>query len=251
MLKGLSTSDVPGRLWRLSALVVAVAPGMRWVIIRHAVPAGQPWQRACPRCQTEIGPLNWGPLWPTARCARCRYRLGPPPWSVEIVLAVVTVAVAWANVPTWVLPAYVWWAGFGVVLSFVDLAVRRLPNRLTWPAAVGFLTLAGPAAWHGYAGAWLRAACGALLLLVLLGVCALVRPGWVGRGDMKYGAAIGAAAGWASWFALYASLFVATLLGAVVGVVLIVAGKASRRSHLPLGPFLFAGTLTVVLQSLR
>ena len=154
--------------------------------------------------------------------------------------------VACVQLPPWIIAAYAWWAAFGVALGFIDIASHRLPDRLTWPAAGGFLLLAGLAALHGYSGAWLRAALSAVILTVALGVCALIWPSRLGRGDVKYGAAIGAAAGWTSWFAVYAAIFTATLLGALVGIALVIARRASRRTQLPFGPFLFAGTILVV-----
>lgn len=156
-------------------------------------------------------------------------------------------ALVWARLPAWVVPAYVWWTILGVALALIDVTVHRLPDRLTWTAAGGFLVLAAPSVWHGYASAWLRATESAALLTVLIGLCALARPNWVGRGDVKYGAAIGAAAGWVSWFELYAAVTAATLLGALVGIGLIATGRASRRSHLPFGPCLLTGTLVVVV----
>src|SRR6266508_74974 len=236
-----------GRLWRIVALAAAVSPLVRWAIFHHAVPPGQPWRLACSHCGLQVGASNWRPLTPVGRCGRCQHRLGPPSWSVEIMLIVALAALAWARLPAWIVPAYAWWTTIGVALAFIDVAVRRLPDRLTWTAAGGFLALAAPAVWHGYGSAWLRAAGSAALLTVVIGLCAWAWPALIKHGDVKYGAAIGGAAGWVSWFSLYAAVFTATFLGALVGIGLIATGRASRGSHLPFGPFLLTGTLLVVV----
>lgn len=240
----ISVAPQVGRALRLTILAVAVAPMMRWAVVYGSARGGQNSPQACPHCETRIGVNNWRPLTPLGRCQRCRRRLGAPPWSVEAVLLLS--AVTCAQLPTWIIPAYAWWAVLGVILSFIDLATHRLPDRLTWPAAGGFLLLAGLAAAHGYPEAWLRAALSAVLLTAALGICVLIWPSGLGRGDAKYGAAIGAAAGWTSWLAVYASIVAASLLGALVGIALVVARRASRRTQVPFGPFLFLGTLVVV-----
>lgn len=96
------------------------------------------------------------------------------------------------------------------------------------------------------ADAWMRAAEAAALLTATLGICVLLRPGWIGRGDVKYGVAIGASVGWVSWFAVYAAVLVATSLGAIIGIGLILSRRASLRSRVPLGPFMFAGAVITI-----
>ncbi len=42
-------------------------------------------------------------------------------------------------------------------------------------------------------------------------------------------------------------IFAGFVFGAVIGVVLMAVGARGRRQHIPFGPFLAAGTMTVVL----
>lgn len=239
-----ATSPRVGPVARLTILLIAVAPAVRWAVVYCSVPAGQQWQRACPHCATPFGTGNWLPLTPLGRCGRCRRSVGAPPWTVETVL--VLAAIGCSVLPLWIIPAYAWWAALSTALCFIDIAAHRLPDRLTWPTAGGFLLLAGLAAPHGYSGSWLRAGLSAVVLTVVLGTCALLWPRGLGHGDVKYGAAIGAAAGWTSWLAVYASIVAATLFGALAGIILVIARQASRRTQLPFGPFLFLGTMSVV-----
>ncbi len=68
---------------------------------------------------------------------------------------------------------------------------------------------------------------------------------WVGSGDMFLGAGIGALVG--SVFLTGASLFFAYIFGALIVSVLLITGKAHRKAHIPFGPFLVLGALTVLI----
>ena len=63
----------------------------------------------------------------------------------------------------------------------------------------------------------------------------------MGRGDLKFLAAIGAFLGWR---AVLFSLFAGSLLGSVVGLITLVAGKPVWSAKLPFGPYLAFGSLT-------
>ena len=62
----------------------------------------------------------------------------------------------------------------------------------------------------------------------------------MGRGDLKFLAAIGAFLGWR---AVLFSLFAGSLLGSVIGLVTLVAGKRVWSAKLPFGPYLAFGAL--------
>jgi leader peptidase (prepilin peptidase)/N-methyltransferase len=228
--------------------VLTLTPLLRWAVIAHAVRSGRPWRRSCPRCATPLRPTrNLGAMSPRARCGTCRLRLGPPPWTLELVTAVTAVALIVAGPSGLRLAAYGWWAALGLVLLFVDLAVQRLPARLSYMAVAGFLTLLSidalvDGAWH----AWVRSVCGALVAASLLAVCASAMPGLVHWGDVRYALAIGAAAAYTGWLNLYLAALASTLMASAVGGALVVARRATLATHLPQGPFLFAGTLVAV-----
>ena len=63
----------------------------------------------------------------------------------------------------------------------------------------------------------------------------------MGRGDLKFLAAIGAFLGWR---AVLFSLFAGSLLGSVVGLITLVVGKPVWSAKLPFGPYLAFGALT-------
>jgi leader peptidase (prepilin peptidase)/N-methyltransferase len=66
----------------------------------------------------------------------------------------------------------------------------------------------------------------------------------MGRGDLKFLAAIGAFLGWR---AVLFSLFAGSLLGSVIGLITLVVGKRVWSAKLPFGPYLALGAVTWML----
>jgi leader peptidase (prepilin peptidase)/N-methyltransferase len=63
----------------------------------------------------------------------------------------------------------------------------------------------------------------------------------MGRGDLKFLAAIGAFLGWR---AVLFSLFAGSLLGSTVGLITLVVGRRVWSAKLPFGPYLAFGALS-------
>lgn len=230
--------------WLLWLASLLVSPVLRAVVVTLAVSRREPVRRGCPRC---AAPLRFpsAAFLPTARCPACGELVGPPPFAVELVLAATVALLVWRT-PVAELPAYLWWAVLGLVMSFVDVAVQRLPNVLVAACVAGLLLgLALPALIEHRGGDWVRAVlAGAAVLAVFAGSSAAGLMGW---GDAKTGFAVGAALGWVSWVAVYAGVFLGFLLGAVFGIVRLALGRARRRDPITFGPFLFAGALLALL----
>ena len=148
-----------------------------------------------------------------------------------------TVALAWAGVA-------------GVVLGAVDLAVHRLPDRVTIPAyaAVATALLVDAVA----LGTW-----PALLRAVLAGAAAfggaasvaVLSPRGLGFGDVKLLGLLGLVLGWVGWGALLAGVFLGLFTGAAASLTLIAAGRAGWRTALPFGPPLLVGALLALALS--
>ncbi|MFJ2864800.1 prepilin peptidase [Kitasatospora sp. NPDC087314] len=223
---------------------ILVAPLLRGLVARFAVPEGEPWCGACPLCGREVLLLP-----PTGRCPGCRERLGAGAWSVELVAAVVAVVVAYAaHGPS--AAALAWAAGLGVVLGFVDARVRRLPYRLVLPLAGGVAALLAVAALaEGRPGVLLRCllvACAVGALLELL-----VWLGGLGPGDSPLGFALGGLLGWYGWPVAAGGLFAAVVLAGFWAILRAAAALARRCPvrglDVPVGPFLLLGALLAVL----
>jgi leader peptidase (prepilin peptidase)/N-methyltransferase len=235
----------------VATLAVAglVAGGaQRAVIIRYAVPAGEPPLRCCPDCGQQLLGARQLALAASARCAACGSRTRPPPLAVEITTAFLLGALAARVHPGLVLAAACWLALCSVPLAFIDAAVRRLPDVLTGAAFAGtaLLLLAAAAAsghWHVLA----QSVLGGVALAGFYLVLAVISPSGMGMGDVKAAAALGTMLAWRGWAAVIAGGLAGFLLAAVYGIALLISGRATRKHQIPFGPFMLAGAFLVVL----
>jgi leader peptidase (prepilin peptidase)/N-methyltransferase len=236
----------PPAAWACGLLLT---PAVRAAVAYHSVPAGSPWRQRCDLCNHRLRyPWLSKAFRPRARCEACDGRLGAPPYTVEIGAVLAAAALVVAARPVLETVALAWWAVCALALVFVDAAVHRLPDRLTYPAALGTVGLFGlAAAVEGSTGALVRALLAGLTCAAVFGVLALVlgRQG-PGLGDAKLLLSTGAVLGWFGWGAVLAGLFLAFLSQALWAIALLVTRRANRKTHLAMGPFLIAATLVVV-----
>ncbi|MCH0568612.1 prepilin peptidase [Streptomyces sp. MUM 136J] len=235
--------------------VIAVAVAAVWgavagallprAVYRFSVPAGEDWRAACPSGHPLPG---WAGR---ARCALCppadaRYGTGTA--ALPPVAALVCAALAGATGTRPELAAWLLLAPAGVLLTAVDMRVRRLPDALTLPLAAAALGLLGLAALlPEHAGSWPTAFCGALALGAGYYLLFRINPGGMGFGDVKLALGVGAVLGWYGWGTVLLGTFAAFLLGALFGGALVLAGRAGRRTAIPFGPFMAAGAFVGVL----
>ncbi|MEV7597732.1 prepilin peptidase [Kitasatospora sp. NPDC089797] len=222
-----------------------LAPLLRGLIARFAVPEGEPRCGACPLCGRAVGLL----LPPNGRCPGCRARLGAGAGTVEAVAAAVAVGVAYAADGS--SAAALGWAGaLGVALGFTDARVRRLPYRLTGPLLAGVAVLLTAAALaEGRPGVLLRCLLVALAVGAVLEVA--VQVGVLGPGDSPLGLVLGGLLGWYGWWVAIGGLVAAVVLAGLWGTLRVVALLVRRRPwrglEVPVGPFLLLGALAAVL----
>jgi leader peptidase (prepilin peptidase)/N-methyltransferase len=149
---------------------------------------------------------------------------------------------------SWALPAFLVLAAALVALSLIDLRHFILPNRIVFPLAIAIpVLLALGAIGERDGGALARSLLGGIAGFAALFVLHVISPRSMGFGDVKLSFVLGLALGWLGWGELVLGLFLAFLYGAVVGVVLMLLRRRGRKDQVPFGPFLAAGTLTVVL----
>src|SRR5215472_783453 len=162
--------------WAASGAAIGLLAGaaLRGAVFRLSVPSGQPDRTACPHC---AAPLHG---WFAMRCRACGRGLGRP-GVLEICTAAVLALLAGKFAHHVDVLAFGFLGAVGVALAAIDLAVQRLPDRLTLPA-IGILAgLLGVAALVGHnAGSLLRALLGGLALGGAFLLLALIRPGQLG-----------------------------------------------------------------------
>ncbi|MET8074805.1 A24 family peptidase [Streptomyces sp. NPDC005303] len=211
---------------------------------RFSVPPEEPWREACPGGHPLGGWLG------RASCGECgpQRSYGRGGALLPTVTALLCAALAAATgtrpeIAVWLLLAPV-----GVLLAVVDLRVRRLPDPLTLPLAAAALALLGAVSFvPEHAGSWLHALFGALALGVGYWVLWRINPGGMGFGDVKLALGAGAVLGWYGWDTVLLGTFAGFLLGALYGGVLVLVGRAGRKTAIPFGPFLIAGAYAGLL----
>jgi leader peptidase (prepilin peptidase)/N-methyltransferase len=168
---------------------------------------------------------------------------GGPLAFMRGVVAVLTTSVvmgvigsSWSPV-SWVIalsiPPLVW-------AAWVDLHTFRLPNRLTFAAALPPLMFAVGAGVAVSPMITAQVLAGAAVLVVPLGAIHLVSPAAMGLGDVKVCVALGGCVG-----IIDPRLGVAALCGA--SAITAAVGLITRTRVLPFGPGLVAGTLITLM----
>jgi leader peptidase (prepilin peptidase)/N-methyltransferase len=181
------------------------------------------------------------------RLAEGRDDVRPSPVRIAATTALLALLLAGALALTGARPATValaWAAGAGVVLGSVDLLTHRLPDRVTYPAAVvctGALLV--DAAVLDTWGALVRALAAAAAALAVAALGWLLSPQGLGLGDVKLLGLLGLVLGWFGWGVLLAGVFLGLLTGALVSVVLLATRRAGWRTAIPFGPPLLVGAV--------
>lgn len=201
---------------------------------------------SCPRCGARIAWFDNVPVlsWLLLRghCRRCHEPIALRYPLVELATGVTFGLVAWHFGVSWAVPAYLYLAAIGIALALIDIDVRRLPNAIVLPAYVVLPVLLAVASWG--TDSWpalLRAVIGGAVLYAFYFLLVLAYPRGMGFGDVKLAGILGAALAWVGWGALVVGAFAAFFVGGLFSVVLLVSGRASRKSAIPFGPWMILG----------
>jgi leader peptidase (prepilin peptidase) / N-methyltransferase len=184
---------------------------------------------------------------------RRRYRIAEdtvhhtvPVWLLPVLAAVASLVAApfYLGRPAVVIFTYAAALVWGLVLTFIDLDVRRLPDWLTLPAyPVATALLAACSATTGDWPALARgAACAGIAVFTFL-LAALLSPGaeGLGLGDVKLAGTLGGLLGWIGWWNALYGLLTGFILGGLVAAVLLLIRRADRKSYLSFGPAMIVG----------
>lgn len=173
----------------------------------------------------------------------------PIPPASAIALAAVALAASWALGATagggsGMVAATLLFSIVGLIASWIDVDVHRIPNVVTGTAAA--VTVASLTVEASLTGEWLRLGQAVLAGLGLMAVFVLLTMvSSFGAGDAKFAGVAGLVLGWAGWSTVIVGLMAAFVVAAIVAVVLLGSGR-SRHSHLPFGPALAIGTIIAI-----
>lgn len=216
------------------------------------------WERSiCPKCKTAIKWYDNLPLLSflilKGRCRSCGKRISIQYPLVEIVVAVLFLAVTYAHLSDWLNVGFLsvvdnrivylailrdlFLVAVMIVIFIYDLRWYIIPDIVTLPVAGFFIVvnLLLGFSWH------------LLLICAIIGssfflIQFLVSGGkWMGGGDIRLGLLMGLAL--ADIATLLFAIMLAYLVGSVVGLALIAVGRKKWGSKIPLGVFLTSSTI--------
>jgi leader peptidase (prepilin peptidase)/N-methyltransferase len=132
-----------------------------------------------------------------------------------------------------------------IVITFIDLRYKIIPNGITLPGIViGFLSsFINPdlAWWDSLLGI---IAGGGFLGLVALGYYFLTKIEGMGIGDIKLISMIGAFLGVEG---VVFTIVSGSVFGSIIGLFILARGKGDRKMEIPFGPFLSIGAVLYIL----
>lgn len=203
---------------------------------------------ACTACGTRvkgydnIPVLSWLIL--RGKCRACGAVISGRYPIVELSTGVVFGIVAWKfqGGTLSLLLAFLYLAAVSITLAFIDLDTHTLPNRIVIPSyIVGILLLGATAILDHNLVAFVRALIGMTALGLFYFGAALIYPGGMGMGDVKFAGVLGLFLGYLGWDVLLVGAFSAFVLGGLFALTLIISRKASRTSGIPFGPWMLTG----------
>ena len=206
----------------------------------------------CPGCGNPIAPrdnvpvISW--LMLRGRCRHCQTRISARYPLIELSCAILFAAIGARFAHSWALPAYLVFGAGLLAISVIDLDHYIIPNRVVYP--LGFISFPLLALGAGFDGHWWslqRGLIGAACAFSVLFLIHFVSPRGMGFGDVRLSFLLGLFLGYLGAAEVMAGLFLGFAYGSIIGLVLMATGKRGRRQHIPFGPFLAAGAITIVL----
>ena len=200
----------------------------------------------CPKCSNPICALDNIPIISfvmlKGRCRNCdkKIRLQDP--AVELLTALLTMAVVWKFDFTILTIFYLSLIYILITISFIDLEHMIIPDGLVLAAALlGLMALIFNILPIG----WMESAYGALLYgggLALAGYAGklIYKMETMGWGDVKLALVMGLCLG---WIMSIVSLVLSVLIATFYIVLGMAAGRLTRKQMIPFGPFLALGTV--------
>jgi leader peptidase (prepilin peptidase)/N-methyltransferase len=249
-------------LIRITVFLYGLAIGSFLNVLIFRLPREQSLsgRSGCPHCGSRLGWVDLVPvlsfMFLRGRCRRCR---APISWRyplVELATGLLALAIIARFGATWTGLLYFGFGAALIVVTFIDLDWKIIPDVITLPGvAIGLVAVIAVhlAARNGLATPALlvtpaRALAGAIggaggLWLVAAGYRRATGVDGLGLGDVKLAALLGAFLGGGG---VFLTVFIAAVAGSLVGMIMIAAGRGSGRTALPFGSFLAPAGLLVL-----
>lgn len=212
----------------------------------------------CPNCGTRLKPYDLIPLLSylitRGKCRYCSMKISPRYFLVELLTAVLTVTLFFKYGLTVDFIAFVFLTYILIAVFFIDLDHQIIPNELVIAGMAGgailfvynlfvsFQIYADHRWWNPLLGMVLGS--GFLLAVSLIGLALYKGEEVMGLGDVKLFAPIGLFLGWRMTLL---ALFISVVLGGMSSLVLMLLGKANRKSMIPFGPFIVVAVFITIM----
>ncbi len=199
----------------------------------------------CPSCDTPVKPYDNLPVlgWLLLRghCRECGVRISARYPLVEVLTAVLAVAVVLTKSSAHDIVLGLVLVGTLVPIALIDFDRRIIPNRITLPAAVAAVGIGLALKPAGVPEQLISGAAAGGFLLVF----ALAYPRGMGMGDVKLAAVLGLFLGREVAVAILAGVLAGALVG---GAIMARVGvQEGRKTAVPFGPFLALGGIIALL----
>ncbi len=235
------------------AAVFGLAVGSFLTVVIDRVPKKEsivsPRSR-CPFCGAEIRSRDNVPIFSyvllSGRCRSCRAKIPVRYPLIEAGTAVLFAGVAVVYVPVYLIILFASFAAVMLAVAAIDLELKIIPNRITYPALPVFAAAIVLGWAIGQALDPVRALLGALAYGGVFLVIAFIAPRGLGMGDVKLTALIGLVTGSLGLGYVAVAAGAAILLGGLGGIVALLAGRG-RKAAIPFGPFLATGAVVATL----
>ncbi len=207
----------------------------------------------CPRCKA---PIHWYDNIPLlsylalgGRCRSCREKISIRYPLVEAITAVLAWVLYIQGFEPRVLLFYAAITGALIVVTFIDIDHRIIPDMITIPSILVAPAVAFVLRNIGVLDSLLGIIVGGgILWLIAEGYWLLRKQEGMGLGDVKLLAMVGGFFGWKG--ALF-TLLVGSVAGSLVGLAVMLVRRGRLDMEIPFGPFLAAGAVLYMLYGPR
>lgn len=237
-----------------ACIVLGLIVGSFLTVVVDRVPRGDSVVRppsACGSCGHRLTTADLVPIgsWLArrGRCRHCGTPIGAEPLLIEIATVAIFVVFGLRFTDDLALVAFCVLGAALVAQVWIDLRERRLPREISYTAfAISAAVLAVAALTNGEPERIWQAFLGAGIAVAIMGLIYVASRRGMGIGDVHLAPLLGLHLGYLNPGIVPIGLFFGFLLGAVVGVAAMAFGSAGRKTEVPFGPFLAAGTVLAV-----
>jgi leader peptidase (prepilin peptidase)/N-methyltransferase len=207
----------------------------------------------CPACGTPIKPYDNIPLlsylFLLGRCRHCKVRISLRYPAVELLTGVLFVALAVTSGLTVQLLISCLLVSSLIVITFIDLDLSIIPDRITVSGMIvgllcSFFNARLGSGWSAVLTSGIGLFVGGVLYYVIAVLGSILfKKESMGGGDIKLAAMLGAFLGWKG---ILLTSFFAFFLGAIIGGIVLLASSQRSHTRIPFGPFLAMGAVVYI-----